>query len=381
MERCRIITSQAIPCKIEEGMKIKSIFHALLIVIFLSACAPTVTVIPTAAPISTTTPLYEDKILDTALSTDGNKLAIYENTGVYIYDTETLSKTVFQDFGNLYYGKNKDKEPSGAVAFSLDGNIIAISGKFPDTPVDLWDLRTGQYIMSIYDIPTAYQVTKVQFGPDDKSIFVRSDYDWTMRCENADANFALHKLDFPDSHQATKLFSTDLCQVIPSGFIRFTDKNEFLLFVQLMGPEYWVTALDIVPTATAQKQVFESMNELYDISPSGKIYAFLGIQDNILITNLVEAETSKVLRTIPYRVKLLGDENRFLIRDFSSVDSEWGLWENESVTCNFEGLTSSKFGWELSGNEQAFVTISSNKDVIIWNVSDCSIKNVLHFGR
>jgi WD40 repeat protein len=330
-------------------MKRKSVIQVLLIVIILSAFTPAVKVTPTQTLISSTkpisteiiptsTPLSEDKILDFALSTDGTKLAIYANTGIYIYDTETLSKTVFQDFRNLYYGKYKDKEPSGAVALSSDGNAIAVSGKIPDTPVDLWDLRTGQYIMGIYDIPTAYQVTKIQFSPDDKSIFIRSNYDWTMRCENADANFALHMLDFSDSPRATKVFSTDICQLIPMGVVRFTDNNKFLIFVQLMGPEYWVTTVDITPTTTAQEQAYESVNELYDISPNGKIYAFFGIQDNLLITNIVEAKTSKILRTIPYRVKLLDDENRLLIRDYSSLDSEWGLWENEGVTCNLKDL-------------------------------------------
>lgn len=372
-------------------MKRKSVVQAVLIVFILSACTPAVKVAPTEAPIPSITPISteiiptstlisEDKILDFALSADGTKLAIYANTGVYIYDAETLSKTVFQDFRNLYYGKYKDKEPFGAIAFSSDGNTIAISGKFPDTPVKLWDLPTGQYITGIYDLPTAYQVTKIQFSPDNRSIFIRSNYDWTMRCENADANFALHMLDFSTSPQSTKVFSTDICQLIPMGLVRFTDNNKFLIFVQLMGPEYWVTTVDITPTATAQKQAYESGNELYDISPNGKFYAFLGIQDNLLITNIVEAETSKVLRTIPYRVKLLGDKNRFLIRDYSSEDSEWGLWENESVICYFEGLTNSKFDWELSENGKNFATISAGSDVIIWNVSDCSIKNLLHFG-
>ncbi len=370
-------------------MKIKSVVQTLLIAFILSACTPKVIVTSTETLITPTLtkifptpiPLSEDRILGIDLSVDGTKLAIYAKTGVYIYDTETLSKTMFQDFRNLYYGKHKDKEPSGAIAFSSDGNTIAISGKFPDTPVDLWDLRTGQYIMGIYDLPTAYRVTKIQFSPNDKSIFIRSNYDWTMRCENADANFALHMLDFSDSRQTTKVFSTDICQLIPMGFTRFTDNNKFLVFVQLMGPEYWLTTVDIIPTTTAHKQAYENINELYDISPNGKIYAFLGVQDNLLITNLVEAETSKVLRTVPYRVKLLGDENMFLIRDYSSVDSEWGVWENESVTCNFEGLTNPKFVWELSENGQVFATISSNNDVLIWNALDCSIKNVLHFGK
>ncbi len=363
-------------------MKTKLAIVVLSVSTILISCAPAVRVIPTETIASpNVTPSNESTILNLALSADGTNLAIYTNTGVYIYDTETLSKTIFREFNNLDYGKNKDEAQSGAVAFSSDGKIIAISGKFSDTPVQLWDLRTSQYLMDIYDIPPAYLVTKIQFSPDGKSIFIRSNYDWSMRCEQADANFALHMLDFSNSPKATKIFSTDICQVIPMGFIRFTDNNKFLVFVQLMGPKYLVTTVDITATATAQEIEHESLNELYDISPNGKVYAFLGSQENSRITKLIEAGTSKVLRTIPYRVKLFDNENRFLVRDFFSLDSEWGLWENENIICNFEGLTNSKFDWELSANGQIFTTMSSDNDVIIWDVSDCSIKNVLQLGK
>lgn len=369
-------------------MKLRSGVYIFILTFALSACTSATTatsietrIASTSTRISaTSTPLSQDNILDIDISADGTQLAVYANSGVYIYNIESLHKIVFRDFRNLYYGKYGDEEPSGAIAFSSDGSMIAISGKFPDTPVDLWDLRTGQYLLSIYDIPTAYRVTKIQFSPDDKSIFIRSSYDWTMRCENADANFALHTLNFSDIPSSTKIFNTDICQLIPSGIIRFTENNEFLVFVQLMGPEYWVTSLNITPKATVQKQVHENTNELYDISPNGKIYAFLGMHDNSLVTNLVDANTSKVLQTVPYRVKLLGNENRFLVRDFSITNSEWGLWENKSITCNFDGLINSKFGWELSEDGRFFATITPDNDVTIWSVSDCSIKNVLHFG-
>ena len=153
-------------------MKRKSAVKVLLIVFIISACTSAVKVTPTETLVfpttpttttitPTTTPSSENKILDIALSADGNKLAIYANSGVYIYDTETLSKTVFQEFRNLYYdkySKYKGVEPSGAIAFSSDGNTLAISGRFPDTAVQLWDFRTAQYLVDIYDIPPAYRV-------------------------------------------------------------------------------------------------------------------------------------------------------------------------------------------------------------------------------
>jgi WD40 repeat protein len=371
-------------------MKIKPVVQALLIALILSACMPAVKVIPTEAlihpPTPTSTKVYQastplsEEIFDMDLSADGTKLAIYANTGIYIYDTETLNKTVFQDFRNLYYGNYKGIEPSGAIAFSPDGNTIAISGKFPDTPVNLWDLRTSQYLVGIYDISPAYRVTKIQFSPDGKSIFIRSNYGWTMRCEQADANFALHALEYSNSLKATKVFSTDICQTIPMGFVRFTDNNEFLIFVQIMGPQYWVTTVDIAPTATSNEIVYDNFDALYDVSPNGEIYAFMSSQENLRVTKLIDSKTSQTLAVIPYKVELLdNDINHFLVRDFLSTNDEWKLWKNGNVACNFEGLTGDYH--KFSANGKILATTTIEMDVIIWNVSDCSRKNVLQFSN
>jgi WD40 repeat protein len=164
----------------------------LLASVLLISCGPKGNAISNKTMVPpTVVQVQGDPIFDAALSQDGSKLAVYANSGVYVYDTETSSKTVFRDFSNLDYSKYEGKEPAGAIAFSSDGNTIAISGKYPDTPVELWDLRTGKYVVDITDIPPAYQVTRIQFSPDDKSLFIRNNYDWSMRCEQADANFAL----------------------------------------------------------------------------------------------------------------------------------------------------------------------------------------------
>jgi WD40 repeat protein len=318
----------------------------------------------------------KNEILDIALSPDGTRLAIYANTGIYLYDTVTLGKIVFQKFDNPNY----DENGAGAVAFEPGGNIIAISGKFADTPVDLWDISTGNFITSIVDVPPASGVTKIQFSPDGKSIFIRSFYGFTSRCEQADANFSLYLLDFPEPPKTTKIFSIDICQTIPIGFIRFSENNKFLLFAQIMGPQYRVTTVDIAPTGASQEIAYDNFDMLYDVSPNGEIYAFMNSQGNSRVTKLIDAKTSQVLDIIPYKVKLLEDDkHHFLIRDFLSTDGDWGLWKNGNVSCNFRGLTSKDLDFSKKGN--IFATTTSEMDVIIWKISDCSIQKVLHFGN
>ncbi len=389
-------------------MKIKNVVTVWLVAFNLASCAPAANVVPTETtiPTSTFTPIpptstitpeafnrmvtvngaVEKKILDIALSPEGTKLAIYANTGIYIYDTNTLDKITFQRFDNFNYDMYVVGAEVGAFAFAFDENTIAISGKTANTPVELWNINTGGHVMSITDIPPSSGVIKIQFSPDSNSIFIRSFYGFTSRCEQADANFSLHLLDFSESPKATKIFSKDICQIVPMGFIRFTESNKFLVFVQTFGYQHFVTTLDITPTADTQEIAYDNSDTLYNVSPSGKIYAFMSSQENSQVTKLIDSQTSQVLEIIPYEVIFLDDsKNHYLIREFLSTDSEWQLWENGSVSCNFNGLIShlQRFSndFEFSTSGEIFATITLDMNVIIWNVSDCSIKNVIYFGE
>jgi WD40 repeat protein len=383
-------------------MKIKNVVTVWLVAFSLASCAPTANVVPTETtiPTSTFTPIsptstitstpfnrmvtingaVEKKILDIALSPEGKKLAIYANTGVYIYNTNTLEKTTFQRFDNFNYDMYFVGAEVGALAFALDENTIAISGKTANTPVDLWNINTGDHVISITDIPPSSGVIEIQFSPDSNSIFIRSFYGFTARCEQADANLALHTLEYSNPPKATKIFSTDICQTIPMGFIRFTNNNNLLLFVQIMGPQYSVTTVNIAPKSTSQKITYDNFDTLYEVSPNGEIYVFMSSQENLRVSKLVDAKTFQTLEIIPYKVEFLdNDKNHFLVRDFLSTNDEWKLWENGNVVCNFDGLTSNYH--KFSANGELLATTTLEMDVIIWNISDCSRKNVLHFSN
>jgi WD40 repeat protein len=382
-------------------MKIKNVVTVWLVAFSLASCLPAANVVPTETniPPSTFTPIpptstitpepfnrmvtvngaVEKKILDIAFSPEGTKLAIYANTGIYIYDTNTLDMATFQRFEDFNYDMYVVGAEVGALAFAFDENTIAISGKTANTPVELWDINTGDHVMSITDIPPSSGVIKIQFSPDSNSIFIRSFYGFTSRCEQADANFSLHLLDFSESPKATKVFSKDICQIVPTGFIRFADSNKFLVFVQTFGHQYLVTTLDITLTADSQEIAYNNSDTLYNVSPGGKIYAFMSGQENSRVTKLIDSQTSQVLEIIPYEVKFFDDsKNHFLIREFFPTDSEWQLWENGNISCNFKGLISKDFEFSTSG--KIFATTTPDMNVIIWNVSDCSTQNVIYFG-
>lgn len=96
--------------------------------------------------------------------------------------------------------------------------------------------------MAIGDIPNGYSVNQIRFSPDNKSIFIRSFYPWSMRCEQVEANLALHKIDLQNTSH-TKLFEKDYCQYIPVGTIQFTNDGKMFLFARRMAEQYWISIL------------------------------------------------------------------------------------------------------------------------------------------
>jgi hypothetical protein len=60
---------------------------------------------------------------------------------------------------------------------------------------------------------------------------------------------------------------------------------------------------------------------------------------------------------------------------------EWGLWENGNIVCRYDGLVYPlRFVWDLSSNNEVFISRSDKQEITIWNVADCSIRNILKFG-
>ena len=115
-------------------------FFSLLLVLVLVSCSnvssenivvstppPGATVIPTLTlKVPATLPGVSSDIihstgeivlLDYALSPDGDRLAVYDNTGVFVYKLDTMQKVTLTEFNDSNYSTFL----SGAIAFSLDG--------------------------------------------------------------------------------------------------------------------------------------------------------------------------------------------------------------------------------------------------------------------
>lgn len=371
-------------------MKTKSLIQVLLVSIILASCSPLRTSVPApiiapVLPTLTTEKTSEDVVFDVALSSDGSLRAVYASTGVYLYDTTTLEKTVVQQFEHVDYTESMFGKP-GAIAISPNMEMIAVSGLLPDTPVNILNLKTGKTIGSIWDIPNAYNVDQLQFSPDGNFIYIRSIYlrqSFSLHCSpnGVDVNFALHTIEQGVTYlHATKIYEKNGCVTIsPRGGFRFTDNNKFFLSTQVdMGPE-----LSVLVNLDDPSDVQEHQNGvLYDVSSNGKVHAIWDSQGDALSTTLIDAESGTPIMTIPYKVKLLNDEKRFLVRGDLYSPIEWGLWEDGVVKCHFADLLLPSFDGELSANNEVFITYNykSPGGISVWDVSTCSVINVVNLA-
>jgi WD40 repeat protein len=123
-------------------------------------------------------------LLDFAISPDGKKLAVYLNTGVYLYDVQTSKRTAFYEFESDEYYSDLNASATiyppfgapGALAFSPDGSKIAISGKFQDEYISIWDLKTHEIIDYITNYPNGNLVRELEYSPKGDTLLIRSTY-------------------------------------------------------------------------------------------------------------------------------------------------------------------------------------------------------------
>ena len=325
-------------------------------------------------------------LLDFALSPDGTKLAVYLNTGIFLYDIETLDYTTFEEFkSDKYYSQLNslgEYYPSlsapGAIAFSPDGNEIAISGKFQDELIRIYNWKTKTSLKVVADYPNGNFVRELEYSPDGSTLLVRSTYPLSvLHCENTEDSLTLISLNPPSDFITKNLFEIPSCKYAPIEF-HFTDSNH-LFFVQVSeSNKYWMYDID---TQTGNILQFDEYDvnvngTIYDFSQSGKLVATREYSiEGQVNTKLLDLKTKNILLTIPGQVILLKDENRFLVY---ASDNQLRLQENDSVLCKFDGFE--YLHMKVSRNTNVIAVITRNKSIQVWDIPSCKIINTIPLG-
>jgi len=366
----------------------KAIAYFVLLTSVLVSCTSTATVAPTDMATPSITPLPTDtfiptptptpnRVRDFALSPDGSKIAVYEKDGIFIYDTFTSEKTVLSS-GTC---TNCGCESSGVVAFSPDGTKIAASSSYLNNFVEVTDIATGKLLWSTYDIPNGHCVTEIEFSPESSTIFVRSSYPLTMRCEFPEDILELYSLSrTSDFSFESRILQMRWCRYNP-GRIKFLSDGRFYIFLGSLGNSYWVSVGDSKTGQIIEQHEYDITKDgwFYDISQDGQV---LATSDSTNVfenfgTSIIDSTSKEVLTVVPYFVMLLRDKTEFLVQD-NSQDwkyRHWKLWKNDEIVCTYDGTYGSKMKFSVNGNFLA--AQESETSLQIWKISTCEKINTI----
>lgn len=355
-----------------KNMKLQ-IVVTLIAIFSLASC----TTSHTETPIETTLEIVQSRgervLLDYAMSPDGEKLAIYDNVGIYIYTLHSMQRSTFIEFENGDYSRIR----SGAVAFDPDGEQIAISGKFTEAAITIWNVKSKNLVTTIQSLPDGYYVTEIEFSPNKKFIIVRNTNTKTMTCQGD----IIDKVILHNISEDKNIFEIDKCNIYPPIRFRFTGDERIFFYYGSMSNAYSVY---FVESNTGQIISREDLDwdkngNFYDTSPDGKMYLVEKVENEKRITYLLDSKSDEVLFTVEGKMVFLHQENGFVVSSYSP-NPQWSFWEDGKFKCAYDGVQLSP-EIKTSANGEVFTVMKSYTELQVWKVSTCEMISELQFDK
>lgn len=158
-------------------------------------------------------------IVTVELSPDNQLLAVYTGSGIYVYDTASLSLQGFLE---------TPWNPTGVIAFSPDSNLILFrSISYLSNFYGAWNLTTGEIESAFSSKIADWKVTDLSFTPDGENIAAITSGSYAP-CDSAGSNFALYNLE------RELLFDEYYCDVYGKA-IYYVDGEQLVLFIDSTG--------------------------------------------------------------------------------------------------------------------------------------------------
>jgi WD40 repeat protein len=310
-------------------------------------------------------------LLDYALSWDGKVLATYTNTGVHFYDLPSMKNSLFLEFEDGNYSEIR----SGAIAFSPNDEQVAISGKFKDSPIAIWDIKTKKVLTYLYSLPNGSFVTEIEFSPNGKTLAIRNTFPLSS-CESPEDKFTLIDLS-----KDTTLFEINKCVIYPPIQFRFTFNDRIFLYLGSMSPAYSIYWVDSNSGNVISKEDLEWIDNehFYDVSLDGKKYLVEDFSGEKRVTKILDSQSNKTLKIIEGRIQSFYKENGFITSSYTS-NPQWSFWEEDKPKCIYDGVTNSP-QHKISQNGEILVVMKSYTEYQIWNVPTCSMIGQLQFDE
>jgi len=309
-----------------------------------------------------------DRILDFAVSPNGEIIAIYENTGVFLYTLATMAKTQFVAFETSDYSRLR----SGAVAFSHDGRLIAISGKFSNQEISIWNIDDREVVSSIKNLPRDHFITEIEFSPDDSSIMIRNTYTEAIQCQG----YVEDRLTLIDLSNESIIFDIDKCSIYPPIQFQFVKDSRIFFYLGSMSEKHEVYFVDSNNGKIISKEVrdWNLDGNLYGTSPDGDILLVQKFENNKYLTYLIDSLSNEIIQTIEGKIALYIEHNRYVVNNFGA--GPWDYRVDGVSKCLYNSINLSP-EVKMSANGKVFASINSPDEVQIWDISSCELINAI----
>jgi hypothetical protein len=303
-------------------------------------------------------------LLNFALSPNGDRLAVFDNTGAYILELSSKNRFELKKFDDKSFSDLR----SGAVAFSPNGEHIAFSGKFADQSLDT---KSNKYITSI-EPPSGNYATEMEFSPNGQSLIVRSEGGYgnksKVSCESLVDTLTLYNLE-----KGTNLFEISQCAFLPVQF-SFTASNKLFLYQGTMSSEsgYFIYLVDSNSGQLVSKNNYtwdRYGGNLYNVSPDGKYY----FVEKAGFTHLLDSVSEKEVKVVEGDVVFFHDIDNFVVSDFQNKKSNFV--RNDEIRCTLEGIyfaPHARVKRKVSANQEVFaISQELGTNLQVWDISSC----------
>lgn len=313
-------------------------------------------------------------LLNFALSPNGDRVVVFDNTGVYIYELNSKNRFELSKFDDKSFSDSR----SGAVAFSPNGEQIAFSGKFADQSIDIREIKSNKHITSI-EPPSGNYVTEIEFSPNGQSLIVRSLGSYGNRgkvsCESLVDTLTLFNLE-----TGSNIFEISQCAFLPIQF-SFTANNKLFFYQGTMTPEYFIyfTDSNTGQLISTDKLNWDEDGNLYNVSPDGKFY----FVEKSGFTYLLDSVSEKEVKVVEGDIIFFHNIDNFIVSDFKNNKSNFV--KNDETRCTFEGIAFAPHALikrKASVNQEVFaISLESNTNLQVWDISSCEKIAEFLFGQ
>jgi WD40 repeat protein len=310
----------------------------------------------------------QGEVYGVALSPDEQTIAVATTTGVYLYDRKTSQQKQF--IGIPIIPKTSwFRSPSQAIAFSPDGNLLAIGRD----NITIWNLSKNDFEGVIDNRIDDFNVVKVAFSPRGNTVVVVSMGGYGP-CDAWGGNFALY-----DVESGFILYNEDFCPESTLYHFTFTNNGKVVFVgdpVERSDRGYRVSVVDSNTGVLLKQLSFKG--QVDSISPDGSKIALDPFQDS-MGTQIIDINTQNIVEKIDGRVIFLPDNQNLL------VATEKGFLISASdhkVICRFESSPDLNFfevyrdTFTLMRDNLVFWN-DLNQSVEIWNTANCRLSEQL----